>query len=115
MKTSHVLSHIRLTLAKLRWKLNRLGPLWLLITKVKIFMHWVTIIACRSQWPRGLRHEPSSLARTLGSWIRIPLKAWMSVCAFILHFCCSVIPVQGVLPTVYWIKILKNNKRTVEQ
>jgi hypothetical protein len=33
----------------------------------------------RSQWPRGLRHEPSSLAGTLGSWVRIPLKAWMSV------------------------------------
>jgi hypothetical protein len=24
---------------------------------------------CRSQWPRGLRHEQSSLARTLGSWV----------------------------------------------
>jgi hypothetical protein len=38
----------------------------------------------RSQWLRGLRHELSSLARTLGSWVRIPLKAWMSMCAFIL-------------------------------
>jgi hypothetical protein len=26
----------------------------------------------RSQWPRGLRHELSSLALTLGSWVRIP-------------------------------------------
>jgi hypothetical protein len=26
-----------------------------------------------------LRHELSSLAWTLGSWVRIPLKAWMSV------------------------------------
>jgi hypothetical protein len=34
---------------------------------------------CRSQWPRGLGHEMSSLARTLGSWVRIPLKAWMSL------------------------------------
>jgi hypothetical protein len=33
----------------------------------------------RSEWPRGLRHEPSSLARTLGSWVRIPLEAWMPV------------------------------------
>jgi hypothetical protein len=33
----------------------------------------------RSQCPRGLRHELSSLARTLGSWVRIPLEAWMSV------------------------------------
>jgi hypothetical protein len=37
------------------------------------------ISSCRSQWPRGLRHELSSLARMLGSWVRIPFKAWMSV------------------------------------
>jgi hypothetical protein len=30
----------------------------------------------------GLRPELSSLARTLGSLVRIPLKAWMSVCLF---------------------------------
>jgi hypothetical protein len=36
----------------------------------------------RSQWPRGLSHEPSSPARTLGSWVRIPLKAWMSACIY---------------------------------
>jgi hypothetical protein len=41
--------------------------------------------ARRSQWPRGLRHELSSLTRTLGSWFRIPLEAWMSV--FILCLC----------------------------
>jgi hypothetical protein len=34
-------------------------------------------IAGRSQEPSGLRHELSSLARTLGPWVRIPLKAWM--------------------------------------
>jgi hypothetical protein len=44
----------------------------------------------RSQWPHGLRHELSSLARKLGSWVRIPHSAWMSVCAFILYLCCSV-------------------------
>jgi hypothetical protein len=33
----------------------------------------------RSRWPRSLGLELSSLARTLGSWVRIPLKAWMSV------------------------------------
>jgi hypothetical protein len=46
--------------------------------------------AGRSQWPHVLRHELSSLARTLGSWVPIPLEAWMSVlCAFILFvlFC----------------------------
>jgi hypothetical protein len=37
----------------------------------------------RSQWPWGLRHEMSSPIRTLGSCVRIPLKAWMSV--FILR------------------------------
>jgi hypothetical protein len=35
-----------------------------------------------SQWPRCLRREPSSPARTLGSWIRIPLEAWISVCVY---------------------------------
>jgi hypothetical protein len=43
----------------------------------------------RSQWPRSLRHELSSLARTLGSWVRIPLKAWMYVCVYsmFVSFC----------------------------
>jgi hypothetical protein len=56
----------------------------------------------RSQWPRGLRHELSSLARTLRSWVRILLKAWMStLCAFILCLCCSVCmqrPCNGLIP-----------------
>jgi hypothetical protein len=34
------------------------------------------------QWSRDLRHELSSLARTLGSWVGIPLEAWMSVCVY---------------------------------
>jgi hypothetical protein len=34
----------------------------------------------RSQWPRCLRQGPSSLARTLESWVQIPLKAWMFEC-----------------------------------
>jgi hypothetical protein len=63
---------------------------------------------CRSQWQRGLRHELSSLARILGSWVRIPLKAWMSVCVysvFVLPCIGSGLAtgwslVQGVLPTV---------------
>jgi hypothetical protein len=44
----------------------------------------------RSQWLRGLKHEQSSPARTMGSWVRIAHEAWMSVCAFILCLCCSV-------------------------
>jgi hypothetical protein len=49
---------------------------------------WKTIfgngeaVTCRSEWPRCLRNEPSSFARTLGPWVWIPLKAWMSVCVY---------------------------------
>jgi hypothetical protein len=35
-------------------------------------------ISCRSQWPCCLRRG-SSTARLLGSWLRIPPRAWMSV------------------------------------
>jgi hypothetical protein len=38
-----------------------------------------------SQWPRGVKHETSSPAQTLRSWVRIPFKAWMS--EFILRLC----------------------------
>jgi hypothetical protein len=37
------------------------------------------ILLCRSQWPRGLRRG-SAAARLLGLWVRIPPRAWMSVC-----------------------------------
>jgi hypothetical protein len=30
----------------------------------------------------GVRHELSSLTQTLESWVRIPFKAWMSVCVY---------------------------------
>jgi hypothetical protein len=33
----------------------------------------------RSQWPRGLRRG-SAAARLLGLWVRIPPRAWISVC-----------------------------------
>jgi hypothetical protein len=63
---------------------------------------------CRSQWLRGLGQELPSLARTLGSWVRIPLKTCMSVydySVFVLSCVGSGLapgwsPVQGVLPTV---------------
>jgi hypothetical protein len=61
----------------------------------------------RSQWPRGLRHELPSPARTLGSRVRIPLEAWMFVCVLFRIYAvllCSLAtgwsPVRGVLPTV---------------
>jgi hypothetical protein len=42
----------------------------------------------RSQWPRGLKHELSSPAPTLRSWVRIPLEAWMFVCALCAFILC---------------------------
>jgi hypothetical protein len=75
----------------------------------------------RIQWPRGLRHEPSSPVRTLGPWFRIPLDAWMSVCVYSVcvvlcvgsGFVTGWAPVQGVQPTVYRIKKLKKRSRSV--
>jgi hypothetical protein len=60
------------------------------------------------QWQLGLRHELSSPIRTLGSWVRIPLEAWMSVwvySVFVLS-CGQVVtlrradPQSRVLPTL---------------
>ena len=34
---------------------------------------------CRSQWPGGLRRR-SATSRLMRLWVRIPLRAWMSVC-----------------------------------
>jgi hypothetical protein len=72
-----------------------------------------------SQWPRSLRHELFSLSQKLGSYVRIPLKAWC------LHlFCVCVVLCVGsalatgrslfqvVLPTVYRIKKLKKLPRS---
>jgi hypothetical protein len=72
----------------------------------------------RSQWPRGLRHELFSLARTLVSWVWIQLTVWMCVCVH--SFCIYVVlcvgrglatgwsPIRGVIRTVYKIKKLKS-------
>jgi hypothetical protein len=53
-------------------------------------MFFVVIVVCEMLVPIALRHELSSLARTLGSWVRILLKAQMSVCTFVLCLCCPV-------------------------
>jgi hypothetical protein len=70
----------------------------------------------RSQWPRILRREPSSLGRTLRSWVRI-----MDICVRL--FCVCVVlcvgcdltrgwsPVQGVVPNVYRIINLKKRPK----
>jgi hypothetical protein len=74
-------------------------PLWLIkhnATKYRGFEVWIHLLLVlistpyadgRSQRPRCLKHEMSSPARTLGSWVRIPLKAWMSVCVYSLCVC----------------------------
>jgi hypothetical protein len=56
-------------------------------------------------WPRGLKHELPSLARTLGLWVRIPLEARMSVCVysvFVLSIglATGLSFVHGVVPNV---------------
>jgi hypothetical protein len=89
-------------------------------TIAEVSKTWVYTSTRRSQWPRGLRREPSSPARTLGSWVWIPLKAWMSVYVYSVSvlFCVSSglatgwAPVQGVLSTVYRIKKLKKRPRS---
>jgi hypothetical protein len=48
----------------------------------KSIMHFQETKFHADQWPRGLKHELSSPALTLGSWVRIPLEAWMSVCTY---------------------------------
>jgi hypothetical protein len=52
------------------------------------FCYCFVIYFFRSQWPRHLSHVLSSTARTLGSWVRIPLEAWMCVRVFL---CCVVL------------------------
>jgi hypothetical protein len=42
-------------------------------------------VCLRSECRRGLRHELSSPAQSLGTWVRISLEAWMSVSLFRVH------------------------------
>jgi hypothetical protein len=72
---------------KYKWALYQHGILFRFCILPKAFIP--VKINRRSQWPRGLRHEPSSPTRTLGSWVRIPLEAWMSVCVYFVFvlFC----------------------------
>jgi hypothetical protein len=45
----------------------------------------------QTQWQCGLRHELILLGRTLGSWVRIPLRAWLfSVCVVCAFLCVCV-------------------------
>jgi hypothetical protein len=64
----------------------------------------------RSQWLRGLGHELSSPARTLGSSARIPLETWMSVCIYSLCVATGWSPIQGVLPTLHRLRNWKSGQ-----
>jgi hypothetical protein len=65
----------------------------------------------RTQWPCGLRHELSSPALTLGSWVSIPLQVWIFFCiysVFVVSYVCielatSWTPIQGNRTTIYTI------------
>jgi hypothetical protein len=88
-----------------RLTINIIFLLQLLRSGINIYVNNNYTELSRSQWPRGLRHEMSSRARTLGSWVRIPFKVWLSLC---ISLCLCVgsglatswSPVQGVLQTV---------------
>jgi hypothetical protein len=58
------------------------------------------VITRQSQWLRGLRHELSSPAQTLGLWVRIPLEAWISVCVYSVFVlsCVQVVALQQADP-----------------
>jgi hypothetical protein len=86
-----------------------------LFTEEKTLIKHVT---CRSQWPRGLRHELSSLARTLGLWVRIPLKR-MDVCVRLFCLCCPVCryrPCDELIPpSKESYRLCKNDYETEEE
>jgi hypothetical protein len=69
-------------------------------------------------WPRGLRHEMSSSTQTLGPWVQIPLKAWMSMCVysvFVLSCVGSGLPTAwSTVRGVYNFKINSEREQTGE-
>jgi hypothetical protein len=66
---------------------------WLSLDYIMLCLrrHW-------SQWPCALRHELSSLTRTLGLWVQIPLMAWM----FVYLFCICVVLCVGSSLAMGW-------------
>jgi hypothetical protein len=54
----------------------------------------------QQKWTRRLRHELFSEAETLGSWVRIPIEAWMSVCVYSMFvlFCVQVATLRQADP-----------------
>jgi hypothetical protein len=83
----------------------------LLLKLWQLHIVWWNEPQIASKWPRGVRHEMSSPAQKLVSFLRIPLKTWVSVCVnFVFVSSCvgsglasDLSPVQGILPTGYKI------------
>jgi hypothetical protein len=78
------------------WEPRRLKTVWASTGPYRYSFIFLSLLLLRniqhgrSQYPRSLRHELSSLSRTLGSWVRIPLKAWM-FCVCMRIFCVCVV------------------------
>jgi hypothetical protein len=69
---------------------------------ISMFPILLRVLIVSTQWPRDLRHDMSSPAQTLGSWVPITLDAWGSICfysAFVLSC------VGSGLATVYRLSI----------
>jgi hypothetical protein len=65
----------------------------------------IPMLRCADHSGRAVWRELPSFARTLESWIRIQLEAWMSVCVYCVFVLGSDLAmgwsvVQGVLPNV---------------
>jgi hypothetical protein len=84
----------------------------------KIEEFWeARIRQCQSQWPRNLKHELSSPARTLGSCVRIPLEEWMSVYVFSVFvlFCVQVAALWRADPPSKEFRILCKKDYEIEE
>jgi hypothetical protein len=91
-----------------------LVPLWPATHRVPIFV----ITTGRSQWPRDVRHELSSLERCDRGFESHSRHGCL--CAFILCLCCYVCrkrPCDGLIPHLripndcVWVKKLKKRRR----
>jgi hypothetical protein len=88
--------------------------------KLENFFRHSKLHVSRSQWPAARSKLWSlSLSRTLGSWFRILLEAWMSVCVYFVFalrvgsgLATGWYPVQRVLLTMFRNKKLKKRPRS---
>jgi hypothetical protein len=70
-----------------------------------------TICSRADQWLRSLRHKLSSSAETLGSWVRIPLEAWMSVYVYSV-FVLSCVQVAALQRADPWLRKRSRNSKS---